>query len=442
MKNFPQAANTLFTTISSVWPDQGHFTKKPCDLTWTSMPEVRARRAAVAFILVTIALDMLALGIIIPVLPKLVEGFMGGDTARAAEVFGVFGIAWALMQFLFSPLLGALSDRFGRRPVIILSNAGLGLDYIVMALAPTLAWLFVGRVISGITCASMSTAYAYIADVTPPERRAASYGLLGAAFGVRFILGPALGGLLGAIEPRLPFWVAGAFSLANAAYGFFVLPESLAVDQRSGFAWRQANPIGALALLRSHAELFGLAVANFLINVSHVVFPTVFVLYAGFRYGWGESRVGLSMALFGLCSMLVQAGLVGPVVKRLGERRALLLGLTMGTLGLTIFGLAPTDIVFWSGIPVMSLWGFTTPALQGLMTRRVAPSEQGQLQGANSSIVGIGNIVGPAIFASAFAYATEFGRDLSGVPFLLSALMLVAAAALAWYVTRRHPSAP
>src|SRR5215470_60961 len=428
MTNFPQAANTVSISTSSVWPDQGHFTRNPCDLTWTSMPEIRAKRAAVAFILITIALDTLALGMIIPILPKLVEAFMGGNTARAAEVFGVFGITWALMQFLFSPVLGALSDRFGRRPVIVLSNAGMGLDYIVMALAPTLGWLFVGRVISGVTSASMPAAYAYIADVTPPERRAGSYGLLGAAFGIGFILGPAFGGVLGAVEPRLPFWVAGAFSLANAAYGFFVLPESLAADQRSGFALQRANPIGSLVLLRSHPELLGLAAANFLMVLSHVVFPTVFVLYAGYRYGWNESRVGLSMAAFGLCSMVVQAGLVGPVVKRLGERRALLLGLTMGTLGLTIFGLAPTDPVVWSGIPVMALWGFATPALQGLMTRRVTPSEQGQLQGANSSIVGIGNIVGPGIFAAAFAYATEVGRDFSGVPFLLSALMLVAAA--------------
>jgi len=406
------------------------------------MPEVRPKRAAVAFILITIALDTLALGMIIPILPKLVEAFMGGNTARAAEVFGVFGIVWALMQFLFSPLLGALSDRFGRRPVIILSNAGLGLDYVVMALAPTLGWLFVGRVISGITSASISAAYAYIADVTPPERRAASYGLLGAAFGIGFILGPALGGVFGALEPRLPFWVAAAFSLANAAYGFFVLPEALAPDKRSGFAWRRANPIGSFALLRSHPELFGLAVANFLINLSHVVFPTVFVLYAGYRYGWNESRVGLCMALFGLCSMGVQAGLVGPVVQRLGERRALLLGLVMGTLGLTIFALAPTDALFWSGIPVMALWGFATPALQGLMTRLVAPSEQGRLQGANGSIVGIGNVIGPGIFALAFASATQVGRNFSGAPFLLSALMLVAAAALAWRVTRRHATAP
>jgi DHA1 family tetracycline resistance protein-like MFS transporter len=395
------------------------------------------RRAALAFIFVTVMLDMLALGMIIPVLPKLVERFMGGNTAAAAEVFGVFNTVWALMQFLFSPFIGALSDRFGRRPVILLSNFGLGLDYVLMALAPTLAWLFVGRVISGITTASISTAYAYIADVTPPERRAKAYGMLGAAFGMGFVLGPALGGVLGAIEPRLPFWVAAAFSLVNALYGLIVLPESLAPDKRGEFAWRRANPIGSLKLLRSHPELFGLAVTNFLVNLSHVVFPSVFVLYAGYRYGWDEGMVGVTMAAFGASSMIVQAGLVGPVVKRFGERRALLIGLLFGTAGLTMFGLASTGFAFLLALPVMALWGFAGPSAQGLMTRRVSPAEQGQLQGANNSIMGIANLVGPGIFAVTLARAIEAGEAaLSGAPFLLSALMLLGSAALAWHATQ------
>jgi DHA1 family tetracycline resistance protein-like MFS transporter len=395
-------------------------------------------RAALAFIFVTIVLDMLALGMIAPVLPKLVERFVGGDTAHAAEIYGLFGTVWALMQFFFSPVLGALSDRFGRRTVILLSNFGLGLDYILMALAPTLAWLFVGRVIAGITAASISTAHAYIADVTPPERRAASYGMLGAAFGMGFILGPALGGVLGAIEPRLPFWVAAGFSLVNAMYGLFVLPESLAPEKRGAFSWRRANPIGALTLLRSHPELFGLATANFLVNLSHVVFPSVFVLYGGYRYGWNESTVGLTMALFGISSMIVQAGLVGPVVKRFGERRALLIGLVCAAAGMTIFALAATGRVFWIGILVMALGGFAGPATQSLMTRRVAPSEQGQLQGANSSIMGIANLVGPSLFTLTFAYAIGPGRawNLAGAPFLLAALFLLASAVLAWRATR------
>ena len=403
--------------------------------TQTSTP---VRHAAFVFVFITVLLDMLALGIIVPVLPKLVEGFLAGDTARAAEIFGIFGTVWALMQFFCAPVLGAASDRFGRRPVILFSNFGLGLDYILMALAPTIAWLFVGRVISGITAASISTAHAYVADVTPPERRARAFGLLGAAFGMGFILGPAFGGVLGAIHPRLPFWVAAGFSLANAAYGLFVLPESLPAERRSGFSWGRANPVGALILLRSHPELSGLATANFLVNLSHVVFPTVFVLFAGYRFGWDERAVGLTMALFGLASMIVQAGLVGPVVAWVGERRALLVGLLFGTAGMAIFGLATNGIVFCIGIPVMSLWGFAGPATQGLMTRRVSPSEQGQLQGANNSIMGIANLIGPSIFSLTFAYAIHSGRgpDLAGAPFLLAALMLLASAAVAWHATR------
>jgi DHA1 family tetracycline resistance protein-like MFS transporter len=397
----------------------------------------QVRRAALAFIFITVTLDTLALGMIIPVLPKLVERFMGGNTGAAAEVFGVFNTVWALMQFLFSPLLGALSDRFGRRPVILMSNLGLGLDYVLMALAPSLAWLFVGRVISGITTASIATASAYIADVTPPERRAQAFGTLVAAFGMGFVLGPALGGVLGAIEPRLPFWVAAAFSLANALYGVIVLPESLPPEKRAAFAWHRANPIGSLKLLRSHPELFGLAATNFLVNLAHVVFPSVFVLYAGYRYGWEAGMVGITMAAFGASSMIVQAGLVGPVVKKVGERRALVIGLLFGTAGLTMFGLAPTGLVFLIGLPVMALWGFAGPSAQGLMTRRVSPSEQGQLQGANTSIMGIANLIGPGIFSVTFAQAIAGGNaKLAGAPFLLSAVMTLAAAALAWHATR------
>src|SRR5262245_49717009 len=210
------------------------------------------RSAAVVFIFITVVLDMLALGLIVPVLPKLVVEFMGGDTAGAARISGLFGTAWALMQLVFSPLLGALSDRFGRRPVILISLFGLGLDYVLMALAPSLRWLFAGRVISGITAATFATANAYIADVSPPERRAAGFGLLGAAFGLGFVLGPALGGVLGSIGPRLPFWAAAGLTLANALYGVFVLPESLPRERRARFEWRRANPIGSLRLLATH----------------------------------------------------------------------------------------------------------------------------------------------------------------------------------------------
>jgi DHA1 family tetracycline resistance protein-like MFS transporter len=385
------------------------------------------RRGAVAFIFVTILLDMFALGLILPILPKLVESFVDNDTARASEIFGLFGTAWALMQFFFSPILGGLSDRFGRRPVVLLSNFGLALDYVLMALAPSLTWLFVGRVISGITSASVSTAFAYIADLTPPEQRAAVFGKIGVAFGAGFILGPALGGLLGGMDPRLPFWVAAALSFANTLYGFFILPESLPLDRRSPFRWKSANPIGALHLLRSDRVLAGLSVVNFLAQLAHVVLPSTFVLYATYRYGWDTTTVGLTLAMVGICSMAVQGTAIGPIVKRLGERRALLLGLGSGAAGFLIYGLASTGPLFWIGIPVMALWGVAGAAAQALMTRLVAADQQGQLQGATSSVQSVSQLVGPFLFTLTFAYfiGAQAPVKVPGAPFLLAAVLLV-----------------
>jgi len=395
-----------------------------------------ARRPALAFIFALVVADVIAMGIVIPVLPRLVESFEGGDTARAAEVYGVFGTAWALMQFVFMPVLGALSDRFGRRPVILFSCFGLGLDYFLMALAPDLGWLFAGRVISGITAASFSTAFAYIADVTPPEKRAAAFGMVGAGFGLGFTLGPAFGGLLGGIDPRLPFWVAGILTCANAAYGFLVLPESLPKERRAPFAWKRANPVGSLRLLASHPELAGLAAALFLMQLSHVVFPAVTVLYMGYRYGWGEMAVGLVLAGVGTCSMIVQGGLIRPAVKRLGERFAMALGLACGAAGMAIYGLAGTGWAFLAGIPVMALWGLAGPSVQAIMSRHVSPSEQGQLQGACSSLQAISGLVGPGLFTQAFAFAIGGGVAApTGLPFLLASGMLVVAGAMAWRAT-------
>jgi DHA1 family tetracycline resistance protein-like MFS transporter len=393
------------------------------------------RRPAVLFIFVTIVLDMLALGMIIPVLPKLVVNFAGGDTAQGATLFGLFGTAWALMQFVFSPVLGALSDRYGRRRVILISNVGLGLDYILMALAPNLLWLFVGRVISGITSASISTAYAYIADVTPAEKRAGAFGLLGAAFGLGFVLGPGIGGYFGHINPHLPFWIAAGLSLVNALYGWLVLPESLPRAKRSGFSWRRANPFGALRLLREHSGLGGLASVAFLSNLAHVVLPSTFVLYASYRYGWNERDVGLCLAGVGVCSALVQGGLVRPFVARFGERTALLAGLGAGIAGFVLFGWAETSAAFLVGVPFSALWGLTGPAVQGLMTRRVDPSTQGRLQGANSSLTGIAQMVGPTLFTRTFAIFIENPRGLHipGAPFLLAGLILCGALGLAWH---------
>jgi DHA1 family tetracycline resistance protein-like MFS transporter len=401
-------------------------------------PPPEPRNTAFAFIFTIVLLDVIALGIIIPVLPMLVESMLGGDTPRAAEIYGLFGTAWALMQFIFSPLLGAVSDRFGRRPVLLISMLGLGLDYVLMALAPSLAWLFAGRVISGITSASFSTAYAYIADITPPEKRARAFGLVGAAFGLGFVLGPALGGLLGAVDSRLPFWTAAAFCLANAACGYFLLPESLPRERRMSFQWARANPVGSLRLLGTHQQLTGLAGVVFLSNLAHAVLPSVAVLYASYRYGWSDQVMGLTLAAVGVASGIVQGFLIQPVIQRFGERATLAAGLLFGTAGFAVYGLADTSIWFWSGIPLMALWGLTSPAVLGIMTRLVSGSEQGQLQGANAGLMALANLVGPSLFGFTFAWSIAQGAPfhLPGAAFLLSAALLAAAALLAWHVTR------
>jgi DHA1 family tetracycline resistance protein-like MFS transporter len=414
---------------------------EPPDVEIEVPPTVAPRLAAVTFVLVTVTLDMLTIGIIAPVLPTLVLQFLSGNTARSAEIYGLFGTVWALMQFVCAPILGSLSDRFGRRPVILLSNFGLGLDYILMAMAPSWSWLFLGRVISGITAASVPTASAYIADVTPPEKRAGAFGLIGAAFGVGFVLGPAIGGLLGSVNPRLPFWAAAGFSLLNAAYGFFVLPESLTPDKRTRFSWRRANPLGSLKLLRSHHELFGLATVNFLGYIAHESLPSMFVLYAGYRYGWGASTVGLSLAAVGICSALVSAVLTRPLVARFGEQRALLAGLICGLMGFGLFAAAGTGVIFVLGIPLISLWGLAGPTAQSLMSRRVSAGEQGQLQGANGSLRGISGLIGPFLFTLTFAYfINDEHRHLPGAPYWVAALLLVGALLLAIRVIRQTPA--
>jgi MFS transporter, DHA1 family, tetracycline resistance protein len=398
---------------------------------------VGGRRAALAFIFVTILLDMFALGLVIPVLPRLIEDFMGGDTAGAARIYGLFATVWAVMQFLFMPVMGALSDRYGRRRVILLSNLGLGLSYVLMALAPGLAWLFVARVVSGITAASVSTAMAYVADVTPPAGRATAFGRTGIAIGLGFVLGPALGGLLGSVDPRLPFWVAAALSLVNAAYGIFVLPESLPPERRRAFEWRRANPLGSLALLRSSRVLAGLAGVMFLANIAHAALPATFVLYAGYRFGWDARDVGFVLALVGASSALVQGVVVGPLVRRLGERRVLLLGLLCGNLGFLAYGLAPTGLLFLAAVPVVALWGLASPTTQGLMSQQVGASQYGELQGAAGAVMGVATMIGPALFATTFAYFIGAGAPLHlpGAAYLLASLLLAAAAVLALRVT-------
>ena len=393
------------------------------------------RHAAFGFIFVTVLLDMISMGMIVPLLPKLISDFLNGNTARASEYIGLFTTTWALMQFVFAPVLGLLSDRFGRRPVILLSNFGLALDYFVMALAPSISWLFLGRVLSGLTSASIPTATAYISDVTAPEKRSKAFGLLGAAFGAGFILGPAVGGWLGMHNPRLPFWIAGIGSLVNFCYGLFVLPESLPVERRqTKLQWKNANPVGALRLLRSHAELFGLATVNFLGYVVHEIYVTVFVLYVIYRFGWNTRMIGISLAVVGVTSM-VSYSLVGPIVERLGERRTLLAGLACATLGFVLFGW-PSPIVFLAAIPVNALWSLAGSTSQSLMTRHVSPSEQGELQGALASLRGVAMLIGPGLFSLTFAYFISPQHLVPGAPWHLAAILMLVSLAVAWVVAR------
>jgi DHA1 family tetracycline resistance protein-like MFS transporter len=401
---------------------------------------MKNRQAAVIFILVTVTLDILAMGLIIPVLPKLILDFLGGKMTSAADWNGWFALVFALMQFVFAPLLGVLSDRFGRRPVILLSNLGLGLDYVVMALAPTIGWLFLGRVISGITTSSIPTAMAYIADVTPKEKRAAAFGMIGMAFGLGFALGPAIGGLLGSVTPRLAFWVSAGLSLANWLYGYLFVPESLPLERRQSFSLGRANPVGSLVLLRSHPELWRLATIQFLAYTAHNVFG-VWVLYAIYRYAWGERTTGFSLMVVGISTGAISALLTGPMVKRFGEKITLYTGQFFGAVGMFVAGIARNSVEFFASIPIISLWNISMPAAQSMMTHRVSEREQGELQGAIQSLRSITFIIGPILFLRVFSWFIDpkHHLHLPGAPYFLAAALLFAAMLMS---TRIRQDAP
>jgi DHA1 family tetracycline resistance protein-like MFS transporter len=404
-----------------------------------ALPKGGPRKAAVLFIFATALMDIISLGIMIPVLPNLVKQFAGGDTALAAQYTMAFALTWGLMQFFFGPIVGMLSDRFGRRPVLLMSIFGLGVDYVFMALAPTLNWLFVGRVINGITSASFSTANAYVADVTAPQERAKAFGMLGAAFGVGFLVGPAIGGALGNINLRLPFWAAAGLAVCNWLYGYFVLPESLPPSRRTAsLNWRRANPVGALGFLRERKNLLGLISINVLYLFAHNVFPSIFVLYVGYRFNWGPLAAAAMLIATGLANILVQTLVVGRVVKAIGERGALLIGLFSAILAFLVYGIATTPQWFFAGVPAGALGALIMPGLQSLMSRRVAGNEQGQLQGLNSAFMGLTAIFGPMLYLSTLAFAVRHDAQLHqpGLPVLIAAGFCAAALVMAVFVAK------
>ncbi len=396
-------------------------------------------KPAIVFIFITLFLDIFGIGVIVPVLPKLVEELQGGDVQAAAHAVGWLGALYALMQFVFSPVLGSLSDRFGRRPVILFSLLGSGLDYLVLYWAPTIGWLYLARIVSGITAANFSAASAYIADVTPPEKRAAGFGIIGAAFGLGFIAGPAIGGLLGDIGLRVPFLVAAGITLLNWLYGAFVLPESLSPENRRPFTWASAHPIKALTALSRWPLVLGLAGTHFLSMLAGNIYPCLWVLYTGTRYGWNSKQVGLSLALVGVMAAIVQAGLAGKVIKIIGERAGIYVGLLAMALAMFLYGAAWQGWMVYVIILVGSVGGIGSPATQSMISQAVPADEQGAVQGALNSITSVAGILAPLIwtFLFSWAIAPERTMHLPGLPFYGACLVSLAAAALAWRAFQR-----
>jgi len=391
------------------------------------------RRAGTAFVLVTVLLDTLGLGLLIPVGPRLVASFLNDDLGAASHYFGILVSIYAAMQFLFAPVLGGLSDRFGRRPIIFMSLLGAAASYLLSGFAPALSWLFVGRVISGITAASFSAANAYVADVTPPEKRAGAFGLIGAVFGLGFILGPALGGALGEHSLRLPYFVGAGLNFANLLYGLFVLPESLAPENRRPFSLARANPLGSLRALTRHRVVLGLTGTMFCSFMAQWILQSIWALHTQARFGWSLRMVGVSLMVVGVATAIVQGFLVRAVVPRLGERRALLFGLVMSIAGHTLLGLASQGWMMMSFIFVLALGGLSGPAVQAIISREVAADEQGELQGALNSLSGICAIVGPLIGTNLLATfeAENASVRIPGAPFFASALFILVGLALA-----------
>ena len=373
---------------------------------------VRLNRLTLTFVLAVVLLNTLSLGIVSPVLPILVKQLANGNTIQAAEAVGVFAAAWSAMQLFFAPVLGVLSDRYGRRPVILLAMLQLSADYVVMALAPNLAWLFVGRLFSGMAAAGRAAMFAYAADVAEPKERARYFGLLAAVGAVGTILGPGIGGLLGQISPRAPFWAAAAVGLINAAYGFVVLKESLPPSRRASFSWARANPFGAMLILVETKGLMGLAGMMLLANIALAAFGSIYVLYVNYRYGWGPGQAGLVLMVFAACNIAAQALLAGPAVKRLGERRAIVIAFASGAVGMVLIGLGG-PILLWVGLIALAPVNVAVAAIQSLRSQLVEPSEQGRLQGAMVSLAGLAGMVGPVLFAETFAWSIGPGRGLN-----------------------------
>jgi DHA1 family tetracycline resistance protein-like MFS transporter len=390
-------------------------------------------QAALGFIFITLLVDVMGFGIIIPVLPQLIQRLIHGSISEAAIYAGWMAFAYAGMQFLFSPVIGNLSDKFGRRPVLLSSLLGFGIDYLFLAFAPTIGWLFVGRVIAGITGASFTTASAYIADISTPEKRAANFGLVGVAFGIGFIIGPVIGGILGNYNTQYPFLAAAALALLNAAYGYFILPESLSLEHRRPFSWGRANPVGSLIQLNKYKAVIGLAFSLFLVYIAVQSVQSVWTFYTIEKFQWSKAMVGYSLGFVGLLVAVVQGGLIRIVIPKIGQERSIWIGLLLYSFGLILFAFASEGWMMFAFLVPYCLGGIAGPALQGYMSSNVPANEQGELQGGLTSLMSLSTIFGPLIMTWSFAYFTKPGASFqfAGAPFVIGAICILLSTLLA-----------
>ncbi len=386
---------------------------------------MKPNKNALLFIFLTMLIDCTGLGIIIPVTPKLIEELTGGGVSEAATYFGWLSVAYAIMQFLFSSVLGGLSDRYGRRPVLLLSLLGLGIDYIFLAIAPSIFWLFVGRMIAGISGASFTTASAYIADVSEPDKRAQNFGMIGVAFGLGFILGPLIGGIFGSFGTRIPFLIAAGLSLLNALYGFFVLPESLAVENRRAFDWKRANPVGMLLNLNRYKHVYGLIAIIFLVSIAGHAAQSTWTFITMLKFNWDQTMIGYSLAFVGLTVGLVQGGLIRIVIPKIGEVKAIFVGFGFYLLGFILFAFANQGWMMFAFMIPYALGGLGMPAVQGMISNHVPANEQGEIQGVLTSLMSITAIIGPLLMTSLFHYFTQSNAPVyfPGAPFMMGALL-------------------
>ncbi|WP_312089273.1 TCR/Tet family MFS transporter [Chryseobacterium sp.] len=400
------------------------------------------KKAAIGFIFITLLIDVIGLGIIIPVIPKLIEELIHGSVNEAAKYGGWLGFVYAFTQFIFAPVVGNLSDRYGRRPIILISLLGFAVDYVFLALAPTITLLFVGRIIAGITGASFTTASAYIADISTDKDRAKNFGMIGAAFGLGFIIGPLMGGGLGYLGPRVPFYAAAVLCLLNFLYGYFILPESLDKEKRRPFEWKRANPIGSFKFLLKHPELSGLVISLFLIYIASHAVQTNWSYYTMGIFGWDELMVGISLGVIGLLIALVQGVLIRWTTPKLGENKSIYIGLSLYALGMLLFAFATEGWMMLAILIPYSLGGICGPSLQSVISKNVAPNEQGELQGALTGLMSVTSCIGPPLMTYLFYHYSEKSAIIKfpGAPFFLAFIMMALSVVITYFAFQKKKS--